>query len=104
MIGVRDAGQPGAGESRSKRALPTYSHTHMHIDATLTHTLSQFTYASAAPFIILYILVTFTHMFMLYYRNYLIPLHIDSVLVLLVYSLVIFLCYYFLFYLANIFI
>ena len=100
----------------------------MHIDATLTHTTltlqhskhtciltphTHFTDAAAALFIIYPdCLVTFTptHMYILYYLNYLnsvVPLHIDSVLVLLVYSHVIvfivllipfFFCKYFLYF------
>ena len=59
-------------------------HTHSQID-TLTH--------SAATLFMIYpacpVTFTPTHMYILYYLNYLVPLHIDSVLVLLVYSLVI---------------
>jgi hypothetical protein len=71
------------------------SHTHKTHTCILmpdTHTLSLFTYAAVSLFIIYpHCLVTFTptHMYILNYLDYLVPLHIDSLLVLLVYSLVI---------------
>lgn len=62
-----------------------HTHTHTHVDATHT--------AGATLFIIYPdCLLTFTpsHKYILYYLNFLVPLNIDSVLVLFVYSLIVF--------------
>jgi hypothetical protein len=67
------------------RILQMSTHTLTHTTLTLTHT--------AANLFIIYpdcrVTFTPTYIHILYYLNYLVPLHIDSVLVHFVYSLVI---------------